>query len=44
MKKITEDFKLFARDHKVTSTTFDQYANIVNNSVFNPQSVVANIP
>lgn len=44
MKNIIKDFRLFSKDHGVTSTTFDQYANIINNGVFNPISVAGNVP
>jgi ATP-dependent Clp protease protease subunit len=42
--KDLKDFKLFARDHGVSSTTFDKYTGIINNNTFNPTSIAANLP
>lgn len=39
MKNLTEDFKLFARDHKVSSMGLHQYSKIMNNGVLNPTSM-----
>lgn len=44
MKNVEKDFKLFARDHGVSSTTFDDYSKIMNNGIFNPTSIVTNLP
>lgn len=44
MKNVEKDFKLFARDHGVSSTTFDDYSKIMNNGIFNPTSLVTNLP
>ena len=39
-----KDFKLFAKDHGVSSTTFDKYSKIVNNSGLDITSKVTNAP
>lgn len=39
MKNVEKDFKLFARDHGVSSSTFDDYSKIMNNGVLNPTSM-----
>lgn len=39
MKKEEREFKLFARDHGVSSIKVDQFAKIVNNGTFNPMSM-----
>lgn len=39
-----KEFKLFAKDHSVSSTTFDKYSGIINNSVINPTSIITNLP
>jgi len=45
MNKQLEDFKLFAKDHGVSSTTFDKYATIINNNgELNPMSIAKNLP
>jgi len=44
MKNLNKDFQLFARDHGVSSTTLDDYSKIMNNGVFNPTSIVTNLP
>lgn len=42
--KELKEFKLFAKDHGVSSTTFDKYTGIINNSMFNPMSIANNLP
>ena len=46
MEKMTKDFKLFARDHKISSTTFDKYAGIINNNAGNVGNIqsIATLP
>jgi len=44
MKNLEKDFRLYARDHGVTSTTLDDYSKIINNSQFNPTSIAGNLP
>lgn len=44
MKNVEKDFKLFARDHGVSSTTFDDYSKIMNNNILNPTSILTNLP
>lgn len=39
MKNAEREFKLFARDHGVSSTTLDQFAKVVNNGIFIPTSI-----
>jgi ATP-dependent Clp protease protease subunit len=43
-EKDLKDFKLFARDHGVSSTTFDKYTTIINKNVLNPTSIASNLP
>ena len=44
MKNVEKDFKLFARDHGVSSTTFDKYSKVMNNNILNPTSILTNLP
>jgi len=44
MKNAEKDFRLFARDHKVSSTTLDGYKNIMMNNMLNPMSIAKNLP
>lgn len=44
MKDLKKDFRLFAKDHGISSTTFDKYSGIINNNVFNPMSIANNVP
>lgn len=39
-----KEFKLFARDHGVSSTTFDKYSKIINNSGLDITSKAENLP
>jgi ATP-dependent Clp protease protease subunit len=44
MKNLEKDFRLYARDRGITSTTLDDYSKIINNSQFNPTSIAKNTP
>lgn len=44
MKNVEKDFKLFARDHGVSSTTIDGYKNVMMNNMLNPMSIAKNLP
>ena len=39
-----KDFKLFAKDHGVSSTTFDKHSKIINNSGLDIRSTATNTP
>jgi len=39
MENSKKDFELFARDRGISSLTLDRYSKIINNNVFNPQSI-----
>ena len=41
MKNELKDFKLFAKDHGVSSTTFDNYSKIINNNGLDITSIPA---
>jgi len=43
-EKDLKDFKLFAKDHGVSSTTFDQYKKIINKNHLDITSKAANLP
>lgn len=44
MKNMEKDFRLFARDHGISSTTLDGYSKIINNAGLNPTSIATNLP
>jgi len=44
MDNIKKDFKLFARDHKVSSLTFHDYEKIQMRNVLNPTSILQSSP